>query len=75
MNETTMTALMSLVGTLLGTIGGITAGNKLTAFRLQRLEDKVNKHNCVIDRTYRLEGRMDAVERSVNDLKGEVHHG
>ena len=54
MSETLLTAMMSLLGTLLGTISGITAGNRLTAYRLQQLEDKVSKHNSLIERTYRL---------------------
>lgn len=70
MSETLIVALMSLVGTMVGTLGGIVASNKLTAFRLQQLEDKVNKHNNVIERVYGLEGRMNEVEHDIRDLKG-----
>lgn len=56
-------AAMSLVGTLIGTLGGILASSKLTNWRLQKLEEKVDKHNCLIERTYKLEGRVDALEK------------
>ena len=70
MNETILVGLMSLAGTLFGSLGGIVASNKLTAFRLQQLEDKVNKHNNVIERVYELEGRMNEVQHDIRDLKG-----
>ena len=44
---------------LAGTLGGSYMANKkssaLIAYRLEQLEDKVNKHNQVIERTYALE--------------------
>ena len=51
-------ALLSFAGTLIGTLGGILAANKLTTFRIERLEEKVNKHNNIIERTYKLEGKV-----------------
>lgn len=70
MSETLIVGLMSLFGTLVGTLGGIVASNKLTAYRLQQLEDKVNRHNNVIERVYELEGRMNEAEHDIRDLKG-----
>lgn len=46
---------MSLLGTLAGTFGGIVVSSRLTTYRIEQLEKKVNKHNTVIERTYRLE--------------------
>lgn len=63
MTDTMFVAVMSLVGTLIGTLGGILASSKLTNWRLQKLEEKVDKHNCLIERTYKLEGRVDALEK------------
>ena len=42
---------------------------KLTIYRIEQLEDKVNKHNSVVERTFKLEGRMTEVEHDVRDLK------
>lgn len=69
MSDTLLVALLSLAGTLIGTLGGIVATGKLTSYRLQQLEDKVNKHNGVIERMYRLEGRMNETEHALRDMK------
>ena len=45
------------------------AAGKLTQYRLQQLEDKVNKHNNLIERTFILEGRMTEAEHDIRDLK------
>ena len=42
---------------------------KLTQYRLSQLEEKVNKHNNLIERTFKLEGRMDEAEHDIKDLK------
>jgi hypothetical protein len=55
MSETLIIAILSLVGTLGGTFGGILVSNKLTNYRLEQLENKVQAHNNLIDRTYKLE--------------------
>lgn len=58
-------ALCSLAGSFLGVL----ASQKLTQFRLERLEAKVDKHNEVIERTYKLEGQMIEVQHDIKDLK------
>lgn len=60
---------MSLLGTLAGTFGGILVSNKLTTYRIEQLEKKVAAHNNVVERTYRLEGRMQEAEHDIRDLK------
>lgn len=50
--------LLSLIGTLVGTFGGILASSRLTNYRLAQLEEKVNKHNNLIDRTYKIEEEL-----------------
>ena len=61
---------MSLLGTLAGTFGGILVSNKLTTYRIEQLEKKVAAHNNVVERTYKLEGRMQEAEHDIRDLKG-----
>lgn len=70
MNDTVIVGILALIGTLAGTFGGILTANKLTTYRIERLEEKVNKHNNLIERTYKLEGRMDEAEHDIKDLKG-----
>lgn len=60
MPETIIVALISLIGTLGGTFGGILATSKLNNYRIEQLEKKVDKHNNLIERTYNLE-RAEAV--------------
>ena len=63
-------ALLGFAGTLAGSLLGVMTAQKLTQYRLQQLEEKVNRHNNLIERTFRLEGRMDEAEHDIRDLKG-----
>ncbi|MEG0839945.1 MAG: hypothetical protein RSF33_09135 [Hydrogenoanaerobacterium sp.] len=56
-----MVALCSLAGTLAGTFSGIIVSNKLTTYRIEQLEKKVDKHNTVVDRTYKLESDVEVI--------------
>lgn len=69
MNDAIIVALLGFAGTLLGSLLGVLAAQKLTQYRLSQLEDKVNKHNNLIERTFKLEGRMDEAEHDIRDLK------
>ena len=62
-------ALIGLAGSGLGAFGGVMASARLTQYRLKKLEEKVDKHNSVIERTYKLEGRMNEAEHDIRDLK------
>ena len=55
MDNTIIIALISFAGTLLGTFGGIITSNKLTTYRIEQLEKKVEQHNNVVKRVYELE--------------------
>lgn len=72
MSETVIVALIGLAGSGLGAFAGVMASAKLTNFRLEQLEDKVNKHNNMVERTYKLEGRMTEAEHDIRDLKGRA---
>lgn len=69
MSEAIVVALLGFAGTLLGSLLGVLAAQKLTQYRLAQLEEKVNKHNNLIERTFKLEGRMDEAEHDIKDLK------
>lgn len=55
MSDTVLVAILSLVGTMIGSLSGILSANKLVVYRIEQLEKKVEKHNSVIERTYKLE--------------------
>lgn len=65
MSETVIIALISLLGTLFGTFGGILTSNKLTTYRIAQLEEQVKKHNNVIERVYRLEDNDKLLEEKI----------
>ena len=69
MSEAILVAVISGACTLLGSLAGVVATSTLTAYRLKKLEEQVNRHNQVIERTFRLEGRMTEVEHEIGDLK------
>lgn len=53
--ETIVVAILSLAGSLGGSYFSNQKGQALIAYRLERLEEKVNKHNNLVERTYKLE--------------------
>ena len=69
MTEAVFVAILGFAGTLVGSLLGVVAAQKLTQYRLSQLEDKVNRHNNLIERTFKLEGRMDEAEHDIRDLK------
>ena len=56
-------AICSLVGTLVGSLAGIMTANRLTNYRIEQLEEKVKKHNNLVE-------RMAVVEQSAKS----AHH-
>lgn len=60
-----ITALIGLTGSALGSIIGIICNSKLTAYRLEQLEKKVDKHNTVVERTYKVEERLSVIDEEI----------
>lgn len=68
-----ITALVAFAGTLVGTIGGILASNRLTSYRIEQLEQKVAKHNNLIERMYCVESSVKSAHHRIDELKGECN--
>lgn len=64
------TEVIVLIGSILVQVIGIYAQQNITRYRIQQLEEKVNKHNNVIERTYVLEGQMHEARSDIDELKG-----
>ena len=47
--------IINFLGIVIGTFGGIVASSRLTNYRIEQLEKKVDKHNSIIERTYILD--------------------
>ena len=60
-------ALIALLGTMLGTFGGILTSSKLTNYRIQQLEGKVEKHNNFAE-------RIPLIQAELTDHKERIEH-
>ena len=65
-----ITAIISLAGSLIGTLSGIAVSSKLTAYRIEQLEKKVEKHNSIVERTYELEKNVAVLDDKIKS----AHH-
>ena len=74
MTSEVLTAIFSLAGTLVGSLGGILAAGRLTAYRLQQLEERVNKHNNLIERVYAIEQHDAIIDVRIERLESEVEN-
>lgn len=71
--ESIIVAVLSLVGTLAGSLGGILAANKMTNYRIQQLEIKVEKHNKVIERVYELEKDEAVIDEEIRVINHRIN--
>ena len=71
MDSTVICALVSLVGTLGGSLGGILVSSKLTAYRLEQLEKKVAEHNNFARRLPVVEEQIEQLEHRVGKLEND----
>jgi predicted nuclease with TOPRIM domain len=67
--------LLSLCGTGMGTLAGIVTSSKLTNYRLEKLEEKVNKHNNVIERVFNLEKENAIQNEKIKELEKKQEEG
>ena len=69
MQSEVFVALLSFLGTLAGTVGGIITSAKLTSYRLRELEKKVDKHNNFAQRIPLLEERVKTHEQRITTIE------
>lgn len=69
MNNTIIVAIISFAGTLIGTAGGILASSKLTVFRLEQLEKKLDSQSNTVSRIPVLEEKLHGIRRRVSALE------
>ena len=68
MSDTVIVALASLVGTGIGSYSGF----KLMKYRVEQLEKKVEKHNSLIERTYKLEQEMEIQKEKMTEANHRI---
>lgn len=69
MDSTIIVALISFLGSSFATFAGILTANKLSAYRIEQLEKKVEKHNNIVERTFKIEGKLEEIAHDIEDLK------
>ena len=74
MDSTVLVALLSLAGTLFGSLAGIVVSSKLVNFRLEQLEKKVDKHNNFAEKIPVLEEKLRVANKRIEDLERQVEH-
>lgn len=65
MDSAVIVAIISGAFSLIGAFGGIMASSKLSAYRIEQLEKKVDKHNQVIERVYKLEQDVAVINKEI----------
>lgn len=78
MTESVIIAIIAFLGTISGAYFANRKSSALIAYRLEQLEGKVNKHNNLVERTYKLEERctvqdekIKVANRRISDLESE----
>lgn len=68
MSDVVLVAIVGAVGSGLCSILGVLASSKLTQYRLEQLEKKVQAHNNLVERMYKVERKQEMLTQHVEDL-------
>lgn len=71
MSDIVIVGILSLCGTLFGSLAGIMTANKLTTFRIEALEKKVEKHNNLIERMALIEHDEQTQWKRIDELRAD----
>lgn len=71
MDSGTIISILSLIGTLSGSFGGIIVSSKLTNYRIEQLEKKVDRHNSFAERMPVMEEQIKVINHRLEDLEHE----
>ncbi len=69
MNSNVIVALISFLGTFIGTLGGIITSGKLTNYRIEQLEKKVDSQNRFTALVPIIEEKLKGFERRISNLE------
>ena len=67
-------ALVAMAGTVIGSFGGIITSSKLTSYRLEKLEQKVDQHNYFAERIPVVEEKIRVLNHRVGDMERSTNH-
>lgn len=69
MDKEIIVALVAMAGTLIGSFGGIITSSRLTSFRLEKLEQKVDRHNSFAERMPVVEEKIKVLNHRIEDIE------
>ena len=79
MSDTVIVGLLAFLGTVIGSVVSIITSNRLTNYKLDELKKTVEKHNSLIERTFRLEehsaitdSRLGTIDQRLDRLEEKV---
>lgn len=72
MTEPVIVALIGLGGSALGSLIGVMASSRLTQYRLEQLEQKVQAHNNLIDRMYKREEHDEITDEKIKVINHRI---
>lgn len=64
-------ALIALLGSAAGSLGGILVSSKLTAYRIEQLEKRVAEHNNFARRMPVVEEQIKVINHRIEDIEHE----
>lgn len=70
--DTVIVAIISMIGTLAGSYFSNRKSQALIAYRLEQLEEKVNKHNNLVERTYKLEEQAAVFDEKIKVANNRI---
>ena len=71
-SEGVIIAVIGLIGSAVGSFGGVISSQKMVKYRLTKLEEKVDKHNNIVERMSTLELRNKVCEHRIENLEKKV---
>ena len=71
MSPEIIVGILSLLGTLAGSLLGVLTANKLTNYRISQLEAKVDKHNTLVERMAVVERDVKSAHKRIDALQAE----
>ena len=72
METEVLVSLITLCGSALGTFAGIAVNSKLTNYRIEQLEKRVEEHNKVVERTYKLEKEQEVEDEKIRVINHRI---
>lgn len=72
MSNEIVVALLALVGTVIGTFGGIVTANKLTQYRIDKLEERLDDMDTLDDRLTKVELKQAIHDTYISALRNEI---